>query len=302
MGFRYRVYGFTIDSEIELPELRAAVDAPDVVIRYGDAPERLEGPGVLCRRRYQATAGQYLLNLPRIARYWVHDGREVVVSPVDGAAEDDIRLYLLSSSMAALAHQRGTLIMHASAVEVGTRCVLFAGKAGAGKSTLAAAFHARGYRVVADDISAVSFDEGESPVVHHGYPSLKLLTDALEPTGVAIGANRMVRGKHSIAVSGPASPAPLPLARVFLLARRPGETSDLRPLAGASRVSSIADCSYRRPMAVALGQARAHFTRCAALASRVPIVTVSRTAALADLSTLVDRLEADILGASEDPA
>lgn len=292
-SYQYRAHGFTIDSELELPELIPFDGMPDVLIRFGAVPENLDGP-VTHGPGYQAAEDRYLLHVSGIARYLVTEGKHVQIAPAPGSSESDVRVFLLSSAMAALTHQRGLLAMHASTVAVDGDAVLFAGESGAGKSTLSAAFHDRGYPVVADDISVVVPDRDGHPMIHPGYRQLRLTADSLEHVGASLGAGRKMelgKQKYGLTVSGAASPAPLRVRRMFLITDAHAQAIVLRPLTGADKVTAVVRATYRRRMSVALGRQAAHFEQCAAVGQHLSIVAVDRPRALDALGELVEALE-----------
>lgn len=171
-----------LDSELECPELvpAEAPDAePDVRIRLGPVPQALDDAkkkGVL----YQISPDRFLLGLGKIARYLVSEGREIVIERVHGGSDDAVRVFLFGSVFAALLHQRGVLPLHGSAVMPPRGAAIFAGPFRSGKSTLAAAFHRRGYDVLADDVCAITFDAGENPWVWPACPLLNLRADSVE--------------------------------------------------------------------------------------------------------------------------
>jgi hypothetical protein len=295
-SYQYRVHGFTIESELELPELVPFDGVPDVRIRLGPVAADLEGP-VQHGPGYQAAEGRYLLNVPGIARYLVTDGRDVRVAPEPDTVESGVRVFLLSSVMAAVTHQRGLLAMHASTVDVGNGAVLFAGESGTGKSTLSAAFHDRGCPIVTDDVSVVAFDRDEHPMIHPGYRQLRLAADSLEHVGASLGARRRMdlgKQKYGVTVPGAAPPAPLRIRRMFLLADHPSDTIRLRPLDGPAKVTAVVRGTYRRRMSDALGRRSAHFALCVAVAQRIDIVEVHRPRKLDTVHALVDALVADL--------
>jgi hypothetical protein len=297
-SYQYRVHGFTIESELELPELAPFEGVPDVLIRLGPVAAELEGP-VKHGPGYQAAEGRYLLDVPRIARYLVTEGKDVRVAPAPGTSESSVRVFLLSSVMAAVAHQRGLLAMHASAVAVDGGAVLFAGDSGTGKSTLGAAFHDRGYPVVTDDISVIASDGDEHPMIHAGYRQVRLAADSLEHVGASLGARQEMdlgQQKYGLMVPGVLPPTPLRIRRMFMLAHRPAETITLRLLSGPDKVTAVVRGTYRRRMSVALGRRSAHFAQCAAVGQRIEIVAVDRPRDLDALPRLVDALEDNLRG------
>ena len=177
--YHYLAYGLNIASDIECPELLPGNGAPDVCVHYGRVPERLENPsmqGVL----YQVTPDQFLLAIEHIGRYLAANGNEIVIDRAQEADDSDIRTFLFSSVFGALLYQRGFLPLHASAIDTCHGAVAFAGPSGYGKSTLAAVFYQRGYRVLTDDICAISLDEQGIPIVTPAYAQLNLWADTLK--------------------------------------------------------------------------------------------------------------------------
>lgn len=77
-----------------------------------------------------------------------------------------------------LAHE-GHLLLHACAVNIEGRTVLFLGKSGWGKSTLAALLHKAGYRLYSDDCVLLQ-PHGSGWQILPTYPSLRLHEDSIE--------------------------------------------------------------------------------------------------------------------------
>ena len=162
----YTAFGLAIASEVRLPELDPGAGAADVRIARGVVNPPGAGPALridgetidLCYRD--------------VARYRARRGRDLLVDADPAAPEHVVRLYLLGPALAALQHQRGRFLLHASSVAIGDGAVAFAGESGCGKSTLAAAFHRRGQEVLSDDVTPVVI--GDDVAALPGYPQLKL--------------------------------------------------------------------------------------------------------------------------------
>ena len=101
---------------------------------------------------FHRTATGYLLRFPDLGDYLVSpDGGSVCCLPAPGVSRDTIE-HLFENQVLPLALScRGTLVFHASCVEVGESSIVFAGQSGRGKSTLAASFAVHGFRFLTDD-------------------------------------------------------------------------------------------------------------------------------------------------------
>jgi hypothetical protein len=100
-------------------------------------------------------------------------GREIWTTWREPLTLEDTTTYLLGPVMGFVLLLRGLVCLHASAIVVDGEAVAFVGPAGAGKSTTAAAFAARGFRVLAEDVVTLD-DRGDSFFVRPAYPCIRL--------------------------------------------------------------------------------------------------------------------------------
>lgn len=105
-------------------------------------------------------------------------GRDVFADWPDQLSLADTVSYLVGPVMGLVLRLHGTVPLHASAVAIGDHAVAFAGPAGAGKSTIAAAFAQQGYRVVSDDVVALC-EESAAFVIPPGYPRINLWSESV---------------------------------------------------------------------------------------------------------------------------
>lgn len=292
LPFHFRAHGLDFSSEIDLPDAAPRPAAPaDVVIRRGLVPDALDH-AVSGGTRHRFAARQCLLNFPGVARYWVRDGREVQFAAETAVSDADLRVHLLSTVMGALAHQNGFFPLHASAIDVGGACVLFAGTSGAGKSTFAAACHARGYPVYSDDLATITADVGGQMVVHPGYRFMKLRTDAVAGLAVDLQGLRPLGthgGKLHLALPHPPDARPLPIRAIFAITAAAIGTEPI-PVQGADKVHLLVRETYRRRMLSGLGSGPAHFALASRIAEAVPLYRLPRPAGLDGVRRFVDRL------------
>lgn len=174
----YKAYGLLIQSELCLPELMSAsFKIPDVCIYLAAQDEFLcadaGGAQDDKARAIRITQDSVSAFWPGVGEFTVRRGEEIVVTPAEGVDHAILRLPLLSAVLAILLHQRGFMVLHASAVEVGNKAVAFLGPKGRGKSSIAATLYARGHRIVTDDVLAVHIRDGKANVLP-AFPHVKL--------------------------------------------------------------------------------------------------------------------------------
>ena len=120
--------------------------------------------------------------------------------------------------------------MHASAVELCGRGVLFSGDAGYGKSTTAGALALRGMPVLSEDIAPLKVTKQQIMVVP-GYPRVCLWPDSVESlVGKADGLPKLTPGwdKRYLpldGVQGKFSAQEKPLALIYVFAPRTSEAN-----------------------------------------------------------------------------
>ncbi|HEV2837420.1 MAG TPA: hypothetical protein VGW58_19015 [Pyrinomonadaceae bacterium] len=102
-----------------------------------------------------------------------HAGREIWAVWPEPLTLEDTATYLLGPVMGFVLLLRGLVCLHASAIVVGDEAIALVGPAGAGKSTTAAAFSARGFGVLAEDVVTLD-DCGQSFLVRPAYPCIRL--------------------------------------------------------------------------------------------------------------------------------
>ena len=296
----YRAYGLCIRSEIAAPfAAPGRENGADLTIRVGAAPASL-GDSTGVWGGWQAAPGRLLLNVEGTARYLITEqGRDVVVAPAavgDGA----VGVFLFGSVLGACLQQRGYLTLHASAIETDAGAVLFAGARGIGKSTLAAALLDRGYRMLADDISAVALDAGGRPEVFGAFPHIRLWADVMERLRWdgqqrALEEVRGTRRKWCVPVER-FREAPLPVSAVCVLRAHDRGSIEIRPAPPAAAFANVVRQTYRPQVVRALGFERRRFRMVAAVVRHAPVVLVRRPRDAFQLDALADRIVAYLEG------
>jgi hypothetical protein len=290
---RYLLYGLRADADRPLPGLRSgdAAGEPDLRLSIGSHavdPGSISTPWYVADRA--AADGEPTLSAFRgpggAIRLRYADGTEFTL---DAAAThvgctwrppltlEDTATYLLGPVCGLALRLRGITCLHASAVALDGRAFLVCGPAGAGKSTTAAAFAARGRPVLADDVAALDLS-GDAVTVRAAYPHLRLWPDAVrhlygaDADLPALTPNWEKRYLDLAAEDDAFHGEPLPVSAVFLLAgREAGDAPRLEALPPSDAVLSLVANTYMGwlPDLTAQGRDLALYGR---LAASVPVL------------------------------
>ncbi len=224
---RYGVFGFTIESTIEFPELEQAGTGDQVDWRicavqgecpgfaaaslgidsvYGDVHVRTYASETMLRMAFDDT-GVFDVHRAR---------REIVWYPGPFPTEAAVRADVLGRVMALAAHADGYLTLHASAVSIAGRAVAVVGPKHAGKSTLALALVRNGARLITDDTLVVRLQPG-AVWAAPGIQRIRVWEDTARALGLCVSGNGEGKPAATLAPNERET-APLPLAACYLLA------------------------------------------------------------------------------------
>lgn len=160
------------------------------------------------------------------------DAHEVWATWPSTLSFEDALTHLLGPVLAFVLRRLGVLSLHASGVVIGGRALAFCGASGAGKSTIAAAFAARGHAALADDVVALREVDG----VALAYPAADHLRVWDDSARMLIGEGHALptltptwdkRAFPLDALGYAVARAPAPLGALFLIADR--TTDDAAP-------------------------------------------------------------------------
>jgi hypothetical protein len=230
----YRAYGRLIESSRPLPELPDGSGSDAGVQLSWDATIQAP-PGLRWTTLWRFPGGEPWVTAARApGAHHFRFGRsadfrvtssQIAISPRGRVATDYLRHLLLDQALPLALASDGALVLHASAVLIDGRAVLFAGRAGAGKSTMAALLAKDGAPVLADDGVLLEERHGEVHAVP-SYPGLRLFPDSstalqfqdanADRTGFA-GKRRVVQGTSPALAAVAASPA----GRIYVLSAGP---------------------------------------------------------------------------------
>jgi hypothetical protein len=304
----YRICGLSVASDIALPGMIAATadSFAEVTIRKGEVPQMLPN-ATITGPTWQISGKQFLLSVPNVARFLLNDGQQIVFAPESDASAEDVPIFILGTVFGILLHQREQIVLHASAVEVNGRAVIFCGSSGAGKSTLAAALTQRGYRTISDDLCAMTLAADAVPIIHPDGRQLKLWAQAVEKLELEDIRREPVRGrleKFYIELSETTSEA-LPLGAVYAL--REARSHNIPGIQRCNVVDAallLRHHAYRPLLVARLEQGKHYFKAAAQIGNRSGIFLLTRPLEFTAMSDVISWLERhwDELDAAEKAA
>ncbi|UPM49818.1 hypothetical protein MY494_10900 [Synechococcus sp. A10-1-5-1] len=156
----------------------------------------------------------------------------------DSVSDRDIRTFLVTSGLGALAIQRGELVVHGTALERDGRAIALLGHPTTGKSTLAWCLLQQGWRLISSEVTVIKADR----TIPLGPQHIKLWHDATQKLGIeAVNLPLVRRGLKRYRIT-PASQslatAPTPLSAIYILNRSTnGDADNNDTLSGKIKVS-----------------------------------------------------------------
>ena len=291
--YRYTAYGLGISSALQLPELDAGEERTDLVIRFGSLKHAARRTDSLEYSDWKTDCGMYLL-WKDVCTILIKGGREIIIDVAPGTELPHLRLLILGAAMGVVLHQRGLPVFHASAIDIDGKAVAFLGGKMWGKSTMAAALHARGHRVIADDVMALSASGLNAPAVLPAFPQLKLWPDAVASLGEDPEALPRISSsfeKRARQVVNGFARQPTPLKRIYILGTGPSPQIDLlRPsMALFELIRNYYTLRFDRQSQNS--SESDDFFQCAKIANCVPVFLLTRPPDLALLPALARRVE-----------
>lgn len=296
MNFRYRAFGLNFDSPLELPQFLHgdSEESADVIISFGDTPENLPNPEEEAHF-FQSKPNELLIMIEDVARYYLKDGNSIKVTPLTENM-DAVRLFLTGSVLTGILHQRGYFPIHACVIEIEGKAVAFSGQSGAGKSTIAAAFAKRGFRILSDDVCAVKLSEG-APVVYPASPQIKLLQNTLEQFEMSYKDLPEVgdeRRKYRYMDSASFHEEPLILSCIYLIRKVPKEEIEIWPLEGVEKFKELVMATHKRNILKGQRDHSMQFEACQFLSRHVDVKKLKHTRKLDQLNFVIDAVLEDL--------
>ncbi|MBG9473225.1 MULTISPECIES: aldolase [Priestia] len=277
----YKAFGLTVSCELPLPELpQAGVEggAADVVIKKSDL-FALWSEKSVPNEDFIIQENLVMFHIPETAIFLIENGNKILFSPMEGAQEDELRLYILGTCMGTVLLHRKILPLHGSAIAIDGKVYAIVGESGAGKSTLASAFLKRGYQLLSDDVIPVAVTDENVPVVIPAYPQQKLWIESLNEFEMESSDYQPIidrETKFAIPVQSQFADEPLPLAGVFELVKTDQDEIELHSIQKLERFYTLFTHTYRNFFVQKSGLMDWHFSTLAKIVNKIELYQLRR--------------------------
>lgn len=293
--FTYWAYGLKIASNIPVIGFtELAVTEPDVMITEGDVLENLE----YCNSKsalFQSSDHELLFRHQPLGAFYIANGNQIVIQKAVGVKESDLSSVIVGICFGAILHQRMLLPLHASAVCFRNKCIVLAGRSGAGKTTLAAAFIKAGASLIADDVSLIKFED-EIPVVMPAFPTIKIWSDSLQHFGISSEGLLVVRGdmqKYYLPVDQ-FLVQPTPVDHIIILNTHSNPDIEFHSINGYKKFSELRKYTYLHKSFSGNDFLANHFQLAGKLASKMPVHKLIRQRNNFDTDQLINIISMQI--------
>jgi hypothetical protein len=274
--FHYWAFGLHISSTLQMEELpHFPTSDPDLEINVSQV-QRL----AMNSSEYEfiKDGKTITFHVPEVATFFMDSGKSINVECLQSSDLNLVKLYILGTCMGVILLQRKVVPLHGSLIEIEGKAYAFVGHSGAGKSTLASAFINQGYKLVSDDLIAVTLKDGQ-PWVVPSYPQQKLWQESLNIFGMDRSDFNSIYGreeKYCIPIKSQFYSKPLPLGGIFELTKADQSAVEIRSIPNLNKFHLFFNHTYRNFLLHKLNILDWHFSLSTEIIPNIMIYQVSR--------------------------
>lgn len=275
---KYMVFGLTVLSDFIFDELPHSDAVEDVILSCGKTPSFISGE-IIEHSWYQANEHQILMQVENVAKFFVSDGKNIVVEPAsENVREATIKLYLFGVAFAALLIQRHLLPIHGGACIIGNKCIIVAGDSGAGKSTLCIALRQQGYSLLSDDIAVLSYKDDGTVLVNPSYSLQKVTQNTAIKLNIDAKKLEKIEGesKYYLPMQEGFADKSVPLEAIIEIIPCDVDKVIITEVKGIEKLMLIISNTYYLQFIKCFSMVDEHFERCSDLSKKIKIYRLFR--------------------------
>ena len=300
MGYIYNVYNLNVQSSIFFPELKKSSEnkIPDIIIRFEDLDHNHHSLNF--KKINNGGLWEIQHNDKKSIFFWenelifkVENGKEIIVNIKSTINKSFLRSLILTQAMGILLHQRGYLVLHGSSVKMNNNAVVFIGESGNGKSTITVALNNKGYPLITDDVSAITFKEN-IPIIFPSFPRIKLWVDIIKNLTYDKDLTIKIRPdleKYSYPIEECFHPDPVPLKRIYLIEK--GKKNEIINLNNKDALINLIRNSYNFKI-FGISEKSYNLFQCSNLINNVSLKNLKVHHSVKEIDDLINLIENDV--------
>lgn len=274
--YNYIAFGYNIESNFECQLLTklAHTTYPDIIFKrcnnsFFDISHDSFAKG---------NVNYFEINIQNIIQFKIINGKYIEFYAPQNIHHQTIQLYLLGSAIGALLHQTGRLPFHGSIININNIGVLISGESGAGKSTLAAKLMQLQYKILTDDVAALTANSN-NVIVYPSYAYSKLWNNSIEMLNINLNnSSELIAepGKFNIPAFLNFYSNPIDLKYIFILNATNNKILHVSELKGIEKFNKIKECIYRISFLNQIANTKHIFDVVSTIAKLTKVYTINR--------------------------
>ncbi len=274
----YKIYGFTVASELPLDLPTILSSTPDITLKLmaplnqnGDPDEGVE---------VDMQKDHTTVKIFGVAEYRITPNFNIEISPeIENYKNSELSLYALGTVFSIVFCMKDMIALHGCCVNVNGQSVVIMGDSGAGKSSIARGFINEGFKLLSDDVSLISFDE-EIKIIP-SYPSQKLWTDTTDSFQIITHEFERISNRYD-KFSAPILDAfeenNLPIGAIILLEAAEVSEVQISELTKKRALEAVFDNTYREEYIHYMNKSMLQLKILSNLVAQVPVYHMVRPA------------------------
>jgi hypothetical protein len=290
----YKCFGLVFKSPIPFPELLISKDYnSDITVRFDIAEKFPKGKLNENSNIFKQSAQDISFIFENKPLFRVRNSKEIIINSSYEINDILLRTLILGQGMGILLNQKGYLILHGSAVNIGNKAIAFLGDCGEGKSTTAAALNIKGHSLISDDVLVVNFDE-DKPKLLPSFPRIKLWDDVIDSVVKSEELLLQIHPKfkkYSYNTDKTFCETPILLKTIYIIEK--GERNSINFLKPQDALMKLIKNAY---MFNLFDESEKHqnLIQCAKLASNITVKRLIRSHSLDKIDELTNTIEKDV--------
>ena len=218
------------------------------------------------------------IRFPNQGDFIIQNGNEINYELKDGYNKNYIDQVFLCFCMTVLLIQRGSVLIHGSALELKKQALIISGDSGAGKSTLTEELLKYTGYYITDDVVCVNTEN--DIVAEPSFPLRKLCPDAAEQMGYSEDKLMLIpdpeREKYALYQPETFCQGSKKLGGMVIIKIGMSDQVGLKEITGSEKIKYLTENLFRQDVYQFIGMQKEQFMKCIKIANEMPIYVLYR--------------------------